>query len=120
MPRTESTEQAAVIAWARWNVAANPELAWLFSSLNGVKMHPAQAGRMKREGMTRGIPDLCLPVARQGYACLWIEMKRAGGRVREEQAAFMDFVTEQGHYATACWGADEAIETLKWYLGMEE
>ncbi len=120
MHRSESSEQAAVIQWRDYAVGQCPELAWLFSSLNGAPLHPAQAARMKREGMTRGVPDLCLPVARRGYHCLWIEMKRAGGRVRKEQAAFLDFVAGQGHLGTVCVGADDAIETIKWYMGMEE
>lgn len=115
--KSESSEQSAVISWARWNVGAHPELAWLFSSLNGVPLYGRMAGRMKREGMTSGVPDLCLPAARRGYGCLWIEMKRMDGEVRKEQAEFMDFVHTQGHYATACWGADEAIAVLQWYLG---
>lgn len=118
--RLESSEQAAVIQWRDYMVSRCADLRWLFSSLNGAPLHPATAGRMKREGMTKGIPDLCLPVARRGYHCLWIEMKRKGGRVREEQAEFMDFVTTQGHLATVCVGADDAIETIKWYMGMEE
>jgi hypothetical protein len=120
MTISEASHQATVIQWRDWMEPSHPELRWLFSSLNGVPLPPQTAKRMKREGMTKGIPDLCLPLARQGYACLWIEMKRSGGRVRKEQAEFLDFVTQQGHLGTVCVGSGDAIDTIKWYLGIEE
>ena len=120
----EHEEQVAVIGWAKAHEGKYPELAWLNSSLNGIVIpaSPAIAGRivnyMKSEGgFKKGYPDLFLPVARRGYHGLYIEMKRdETGVVSKEQKDFLAFAEEQGYYDKVCYGADDAIETIEWYL----
>lgn len=123
---TEHSEQAMVIAWADRNQDRHPELKWLHSSLNGIFIPAPPSIRariinhMKAEGMKKGIPDLFLPVARRDYHGLYIELKRSdGGKVRDEQSDFLDFVASQGYYGQVCCGYLEAKETLEWYLNPE-
>ena len=72
---------------------------------------------MKAEGMKNGIADLSLPVARHDYHGLFIEMKRNdGGEIRDEQNEFLEFVATQGYYGQVCYGYDEAVECLEWYM----
>lgn len=35
-----------------------------------------QGGRAKREGIVRGVADICLAIPNHGYGALYIEMKR--------------------------------------------
>lgn len=123
---TEHSEQRMVIDWAERKQIEYPELKWLHSSLNGIFIPAPPAIRariinhMKAEGMKKGIPDLFLPVARRDYHGLYIELKRSdGGRVREEQNEFLEFAASQGYYSQVCYGYDEAVETLEWYLNPE-
>ena len=120
---SEHSEQAAVIQWARINEFRYPELRWLYSSLNGIVIPAAPMTRakiinhMKAEGMKPGVPDLFLPVARRGYHGLFIEMKREdGGTVSPLQKEFMQFAEEQGYLDKVCYGCDEAMEALEWYM----
>jgi hypothetical protein len=74
---------------------------------------------MKAEGMRRGIPDLFLPLARHNYHGMFIEMKAERGRLTPEQKDFLAFANEAQYIYLVCYGADEAIEQIKWYVGIE-
>lgn len=88
----EADEQAALIRWARlWanhGTHPIPALALLHSSLNGVRLTPAQASKAKAGGMVAGVWDLFLPVPQPCVCGLWLEMKSGRGRLSPEQAAF--------------------------------
>lgn len=120
---SEHSEQALVIDWAKRHEGKYPELRWLHSSLNGIFIPgPRQIvykiiNHMKAEGMKKGVPDLFLPVARRGYHGLYIEMKRDdGGTVSDEQKEFLEFAEAQGYRDQVCYGYDDAIKELEWYL----
>lgn len=116
---TEEQEQAAVFQWAALMVRQAPELRLLFHIPNGGLRSKTEAVRFKRTGVKKGVPDLCLPVARKGYHGLYIEMKREkGGKLSEEQKAWLDELFAQGYLAVRCDGADEAIGILSDYLGV--
>lgn len=120
---TEHEAQVFVINWANSLVWACPELALLFAIKNEVKI-PGRAGMQvvrafKAEGLKKGVPDLCLPVARGGYHGCFIELKKPGGVISPEQAKWLDALTAQGYYATLCIGPDDAIQTLADYLGIK-
>jgi hypothetical protein len=72
---------------------------------------------MKAEGLTAGILDLCLPAGRLGYCGLYIEMKIGDKKPTKEQFEFMDYLQDENYFRKVCYSCDEAIETLKWYLG---
>ncbi len=73
--------------------------------------------QLKAAGVKAGVPDLCLPVARQGWHGLFIELKVGRNRPQERQVGWLDRLTAEGYLAVACWGWDEARETLEAYLG---
>ena len=63
------------------------------------------------------MPDLCLPVARQGCHGLYIELKAIrGGRLSPEQVEWLDALTRQGYMAACCKGWEEAAEMIVGYL----
>jgi hypothetical protein len=119
---SEHGEQAAIIAWARMNEWRIPELALLFSTLNGIPI-PASSmtrakiiNRMKAEGMKNGVPDLILLVPHGGYHGLVIELKVGANKPSDEQTWWLDALDKQGYRAVAIWGADECIKLLEDYL----
>lgn len=118
---TEDEEQAAVFQWAEYQQGHYPELALLFHIPNGGYRHPATAAKMKAIGVKPGVPDIFLPVPRKGYHGLWIEMKRRkGGRLSEEQRAWLGAMFQQGYMAVKAAGADEAIAAIVEYLGRKK
>ena len=111
----EAIEQAKVIAWARANENNYPYLWLLHSSLNGVKLSKAQAGKALKQGMKKGVPDLFLPVKQGGFSGLYIEMKSAKGRVSVEQSRYLKCAAENGYAVSVCYSANEAIKRIEDY-----
>lgn len=121
---TEEQEQAAVIAWARANEGAYPELAWLFHVPNGGARDAVTGAMLKRAGVQPGVPDLCLPCPRPRsdggqWHGLWLEMKRAdhSNNPTPEQKRWLDYLRSAGYMAVVCYGAEAAIQAIQTYLG---
>jgi len=78
------------------------------------------ARKLKAEGVLAGVADLCLPAARRGYHCLYLEMKSEEGVATKGQKEFLSGVSEEGYCAVIAQGVDEARETLEWYIGIAD
>lgn len=116
---SEDQEQEIVIQWKELMVYQYPELRWLIHIANGGSRHPAEAQKLRRMGVVPGVSDLFLPVARQGYHGIWIEMKRQyGGRLSPAQKDWIEGMRKEGYKAERADGADEAIAMLEEYLGI--
>ena len=112
---TEAQEQVTLFSWAA--VQAIPELALLYHIPNGGSRHKAEAARLRADGVRAGVPDLCLPVPRGGCHGLYIELKRLrGGRLSEQQRAWLDALGKQGYAVAVCKGWEDAAETILRYL----
>ena len=117
---TESQEQITVFNWVAYQLGKWPELELLHHVPNGGKREAREATRMKAEGVKKGVPDLCLPVARGKYHGLYVEMKRVeGGKVSQDQKWWLEKLAEQGYKATVCRGAEEAITVIGKYMAGE-
>ena len=113
----EEIEQEHVFLWASMEERAYPELAMLYAIPNGGKRAIKTAVALKKQGVKRGVPDMCLPVARGGYHGLYVELKRQkGGTVSDEQREWIAALNTQGYKAIICHGAEEAIEQIRRYL----
>lgn len=114
---TESVEQQHLFQWARMASGKWPELGLMYKISNEGKRSRANGGRMKAEGLKKGVPDICLPVARGGQHGLYIELKRErDGRVSMEQLGWIEALKNQGYCAAVCQGCGEAIELIERYL----
>lgn len=114
--RSEATEQERLISWAQRQYNKYPELKLLYHVPNGGSRNTLEAANLKRQGVKAGVPDLCLPVARQGHNGLYIEMKWGQNKVTKNQKQWLDDLQQQGYETTVCYGADEAIRVIKEYL----
>jgi hypothetical protein len=76
-----------------------------------------EAMKLKRMGVSPGIPDLCIPIPSGGYHGLYIELKREkGGKVSANQSDWLAFLTEKGYYAHVAKGFEEAKEMVLHYF----
>lgn len=116
LKRGEDTEQIAVIEWANWNRSHHPELELLFHVPNGGKRNATEAARFKAMGVKAGVPDLCLPVPRGGYAGLYIEMKYSKNKPTDNQRQWITDLQKQGYKVAVCWSAQDATRLLELYL----
>ena len=113
---SESDEQTAIFDWARFCSGRIPELNLLYHVPNGGFRTKTEAAKFQSEGVKAGVPDLVLPVARNGYHALYIELKAKDGKVSDIQKKWLNDLRYQGNCALACFGADEAISVIEKYL----
>ena len=112
----EDDHQAAVIAWARLNERKFPALRWLFHVPNGGKRNAREAARLQAQGVIAGVADLVLPYPSREYHGLFIELKAEGGKLSENQRAFLQAMVSRGYCAQVAVGSKAAIELIEWYL----
>lgn len=74
---------------------------------------------LKRQGLRKGVPDLCIPRARGKYHSLYIEMKAEGGKVTPSQMDWINTLRAEGMAAFVCFGAKNAMACVDWYMGLE-
>ena len=122
MKHIESAHQAQVVEWSRWayKTGKYPLLNMLHCSLNGVKLSGTQAKIAKGQGMLSGVPDLFLPVPRQSFHGLYIEMKSEKGRLTENQQWFLTNAESVGYKTVVCYNAKEAIAAIQAYYEQQK
>lgn len=121
MNSSEAVHQKMIIEWCEWQKTKYPELDMIFHITNEGKRSKRTGAELKRMGLKRGIPDICLPVPNKEYNGLWIELKAdKTKRLTKEQKEWLEKLNRYGYKAVRCNGADEAIETIKDYLKISE
>lgn len=114
---TEEEEQETLFMWAESKTGKFPELELLYHITNEGKRNPITGARLRAQGLKKGFPDICLPVARGGKHALYIEMKRTeGGKVGAEQEKWLRALAAEGNAAYVCFGWIEAAEVIEDYL----
>lgn len=112
---TEAANQCALMCWAASSGIV--ELKSLFAIPNGEQRSAVTGARLKAQGVKRGIPDLFLPVMRNGKGGLWIELKKVGGIVSSDQQQWLEQLAFSGYATRVCFGWIEARDCLLEYLG---
>lgn len=111
---SEHTEQGALFQWARINARDTPELELLHAIPNAQKFGSASKQqkintirKMKDEGLTPGIPDVCLPIvvnkAPNVSGILYIEMKWGKNKPTKSQEDMMKKLSMAGNTCIVCW-----------------
>ncbi|WP_434794402.1 hypothetical protein TPDSL_13810 [Terrisporobacter petrolearius] len=118
--RKESVEQEIVISWCNIQSCAYKELELIHHVPNGGKRNRLEAAALKRQGVKAGVPDLSLPVARNNFHGLYIEMKVGSNTCTDNQKEWLRRLKEEGYMCKVCYGADEAIGIIKEYLNIKE
>ena len=117
---TESVEQQNLFRWARLQSGAHPELALLYHIPNEGKRSVHTGRRMRAEGLKRGVPDICLPVARGGKHGLYVELKRLrGSKTSDDQREWLAALEAQGYAVALCKGWEAAAEVITKYINQE-
>lgn len=83
---------------------------------NGGGRTKAQAGKLKAEGVRKGVSDLFVSVPRGTWHGCYIEMKSETGTPTKEQKQWIADSRRLGYYATVCNGQAAAFEIWKAYV----
>lgn len=114
--RPEEQEQTAFFDYCRAMSHVHSGYALAFAIPNERKASIQRRIAMKRAGLTKGIPDICVPVGNDKFNALFIEMKVKPNRASPEQMDILRKLNAVGNYAVICWSADEAIEIITKYI----
>lgn len=122
MAAREYKHQIAVMKWSRQPSIRGkwPELALLHHVKNETTEGEKQVAIDRAMGVKKGVPDLCLPVARGMYHGLYIELKSEKGRTSPEQDWWGERLIAQGFAWEVCHGWQSAVRTLERYLDMSK
>lgn len=115
---SEAEEQESLMKWAAILSKKYPALFRMLHIPNGGSRHPAEALHLKRMGVKPGVPDLLLPFPVEPYHGLWIEMKSLTGKPTALQKDWVEWLRSVGYAAYICNGAEQAIERIEEYLGI--
>lgn len=112
----ESDIQQACVRWFKRHYPQLAEEGMLFHIANeGIRLG-RMAARTKREGVVKGVADLCLSIPMHGYGALYIEMKRPHCYQRPEQKAWQANVEKYGSKYVVCKSVDEFATEVTRYL----
>jgi len=113
-PLSERQEQTIVIGW----IAA--QFPWLINHtiyiMNEKRCSVHVGAMLNKQGRLPGASDLFIAYPTKDYTGLFIEMKSLKGKPTPAQLCFIDRMNRVGYYACVCYGAEQAIETIKNYL----
>lgn len=113
----ETEEQIVLFEWAKMQKNTYPELDLLFHIPNEGKRTAQTGAQLKAAGLSSGVPDICLPVAKCGYNALFIELKRQkGGTLSKSQEEWLEKLLKAGNLAVRCNGFEKAKNVLIKYI----
>lgn len=93
---------------------------WYFNHSPNEGRRTAQEGnKLKKMGMSKGFPDLEIPIPRHNKHGLYIELKTESGRVTPEQKKWLDYLNGCGYVAVVARSFDEARKITQEYLKNE-
>lgn len=112
----ESRLQTACVTWFRMQY--RPLAKLLFAVPNGGCRSKIEAAIMQGEGVTPGVSDLILLIARGAYHGLCIEMKTEANNSRQSdnQKAWQALVEAQGYKYIVCRTFEEFQSEIRWYM----
>ena len=111
----EAIEQIKVVEWLKQTQPGLP-----FYHFAGERRCSPQTGAfLKRMGVKAGVSDLFFPRKNMSHSGLWIELKTLIGRASPAQIQFMKEMRLEGYEAEVAYGADEAINYIKLFYGIE-
>lgn len=115
MRQVEHKIQCAIVKWFYY---AYPQYrgGLFFAVPNGGHRNIQTAARLKAEGVTAGVSDLMLLVARRGFHSLCVEVKTMTGRQSENQKNWQAKVEAQGFKYAIVRSLDDFAELVRWYL----
>lgn len=112
---TEEDDQIALCQWMDLNNIR------YYAIPNGGSRNQLEAYKLKRCGVKRGIPDLCMPMPTKGHHGLYIELKRRGGaNGTKEQKEWINYLRSVGYRAEIAKGFDEAQKIIEEYLDLDK
>ena len=104
---SEHLHQAHLVSWFRKTYPG----VLIFAIPNGGKRGKREAMKLKVEGVTAGIPDLCAP-----EFALFVEMKKPGGRLSKDQKLMIPRLESAGQTVLVGVGFEDARDQISGFM----
>ncbi len=97
----------------------------LFAIPNGGSRDIREAMKLKATGVVKGIADICFAIgsrseAGQWYNALYIEMKKPGGKLSDDQIKIHDLFQKHGNAVAVCRDLPHFREIILYWLQHSE
>ena len=112
---SEHDIQVACINWFRYQY---PKYL-IYAIPNGGARNIITAKKLKDEGVTAGVPDLHIPVAKSNYHWLYIEMKSGKNKASEHQITVMEKLKNEGYLCAVCWNLNQFMGVVNDYFNQK-
>lgn len=118
MKYKEDAELMAFFDWIRIKEKQYPELSLIYHIGNERKTTPQAGARLKKKGVRKGVPDVCVPIPRNRCHGLYIEFKIKPNKLTPEQKEFSSNLEKQRYAVCVAYSALDAISMIKEYLSL--
>lgn len=109
---SEHNLQKACVQWFRMQHRNK----LIFAIPNGGLRDKIVAKKLKDEGVLPGIPDLMIPIPKNGYGGIFIEMKYGNNRPTDEQNEILSELWDSGYKVEVCNSIEKFIEVVNNYF----
>lgn len=116
MKRTEHDEQVTFLDYVRWKANQDWRYLNVIAVPNAGKRSFWGGARLKREGMSKGFPDVVCFISNGSHHGLIMEFKVKPNKTTPEQEDWLERLDRAGYLALVVWSAEEAIAVLDGYL----
>lgn len=114
---SEHEIQSAFMEWVNWQANSDPRFSYFIKIPNEGKRSFWACGKMKKEGMVAGLPDLLCLWPMIPYTGLAIEFKTSTGKISKSQKEWEDKLLRAGWLHDFCRTVDDAIKITELYFG---
>ena len=85
---------------------------------NEGKRSYSEGRKLKEMGLSKGFPDISILEPMGKYHGLYIEMKRKGNKLTEDQIKWLMELRARGYATALCYSASEAIDKIEKYMSL--
>lgn len=111
---SERTLQGLVFEWLSYLSRTVRELT--FAIPNGAKRDIRTAISLKKQGLTAGVPDICMAIPHGGKHGLFIELKVGYNKPTKHQLDMIEKLRRQGYACFVCYSFEDTKQTILDYL----
>ena len=115
MKDSESTQQKHLFKWIRLKALKDWRYDKIYHIPNGGLRAKTTAINLKREGAKAGVWDIFVPIPKNGFSGMYIEMKFGKNKLTDNQIKFREHL-EEFYKFEVCYNWIEAKEIIEEYL----
>jgi len=116
-PRRNRPEAILTTHYFRWLGYAYPRAFKVAHHIpNEGKRSVIEGALLKQQGLKKGTPDICIPIANESHHSLYLEVKIKPNKPTKEQKEMISLLEAEGNRCEVCYTLDELIGVTTDYM----